>query len=312
MSEPFRSRPVDHYSRPPGRHPDFGVSFQVDGRADEPDLADRLGKLPSSSPPWGRAARPAAQRHWRCRAAARTAHGPAAPGAVRGGAARGRHPAGLSVVRRGAWRCPGPNRRRGRHPGGVGGSRHLGAGWRSCPNRPRGTTTGLGWCIGPAGRRPLLGGGGLASRRPPSCDPRLRALLHRRRYRGEGRHGRGSDMPSYRASDGALLAAPREERGWISQLVLDLADDQVQRPTRGTAWDVNGLLAHLFRETQRITTALACRRRRASTRTRQATGAATTRSPTPSAPSSGSAKWSRPWQRRQARGSLQPRLAHGA
>jgi uncharacterized protein (TIGR03083 family) len=56
---------------------------------------------------------------------------------------------------------------------------------------------------------------------------------------------------------GALLAALRQECECISQAVLDLPEEQFQRPTRCTAWDVNGLLAHLFRETQRITTALA-------------------------------------------------------
>jgi uncharacterized protein (TIGR03083 family) len=55
----------------------------------------------------------------------------------------------------------------------------------------------------------------------------------------------------------ALLAALREECECISQAVLGLAEDQFQRSTRCTAWDVNGLLAHLFREVQRISTALA-------------------------------------------------------
>jgi uncharacterized protein (TIGR03083 family) len=63
--------------------------------------------------------------------------------------------------------------------------------------------------------------------------------------------------PPTENSMGALLAALREECEHLSQVVLDLTQDQFQRPTRCTAWDVNGLLAHLFRETQRIHTALA-------------------------------------------------------
>jgi uncharacterized protein (TIGR03083 family) len=55
---------------------------------------------------------------------------------------------------------------------------------------------------------------------------------------------------------GAVLAALREECEHLSQVVLDLTEDQFQRSTRCAAWDVNGLLAHLFRETQRINTAL--------------------------------------------------------
>lgn len=56
---------------------------------------------------------------------------------------------------------------------------------------------------------------------------------------------------------GGLLAALREECEHLSEVVLDLTEDQFHRSTRCAAWDVNGLLAHLFRETQRISTALA-------------------------------------------------------
>jgi len=53
------------------------------------------------------------------------------------------------------------------------------------------------------------------------------------------------------------LEALAEECEEVSKIVLDLSEDDFARPTRCTAWNVKELLGHIYRDVDRINTAMA-------------------------------------------------------
>ncbi|MGH2557289.1 MAG: maleylpyruvate isomerase family mycothiol-dependent enzyme [Actinomycetota bacterium] len=65
------------------------------------------------------------------------------------------------------------------------------------------------------------------------------------------------DVISSSASPADALEALREECEEVSKIVLALPEDDFGRPTRCTAWDVKELLAHVFRNVDRVNRALA-------------------------------------------------------
>src|SRR5438445_10009228 len=52
------------------------------------------------------------------------------------------------------------------------------------------------------------------------------------------------------------LEALAEECGEVSKIALDLSEDDFARPTRCTAWNIKELLGHIYRDVDRINTAL--------------------------------------------------------
>jgi len=52
------------------------------------------------------------------------------------------------------------------------------------------------------------------------------------------------------------LEALAEECGEVSKIALDLSEDDFARPTRCTAWNIKELLGHIYRDVNRINTAL--------------------------------------------------------